>query len=64
MNEFVAEPAQSPHLRVGRLDWVPMIKDYVHRIYSAAIVFLWIVVVSASAAFILASTINGGVSWL
>jgi len=41
-----------------------MIKDYVHRIYSAAIVFLWIVVVSASAAFILASTINGGVSWL
>jgi hypothetical protein len=63
MNEFIAERIQSPHLRAR--DWMQlMIKEYAQRIYSAAVVFLWVVVVSASAAIILASTIGGGISWL
>jgi hypothetical protein len=40
-----------------------MIQEYTQRIYSAAIVGLWIVVVSASFAMIWATTVNGGISW-
>jgi hypothetical protein len=40
-----------------------MIQEYSQRIYSAAIVSLWVVVVSASFAMIWAATINGGISW-
>jgi hypothetical protein len=39
-----------------------MIQEYTQRIYSAAIVGLWGVVVSASFAMIWA-TVNGGISW-
>jgi len=40
-----------------------MIQEYTQRIYSAAIVGLWVVVVSASFAMIWAATVNGGISW-
>ena len=40
-----------------------MIKEISQRIYSAAVVGLWVVVVSASSVVILASTVNGGISW-
>jgi hypothetical protein len=40
-----------------------MIQEISQRIYSAAAVCLWIVVVSASFAMIWASTINGGINW-
>jgi hypothetical protein len=40
-----------------------MIQEYSQRIYSAAVVCLWVVVVSASFALIWASTVNGGISW-
>jgi hypothetical protein len=41
-----------------------MIKEISQRIFSAAIVFLWVIVVSASVAIILASTMGGGIEWL
>jgi hypothetical protein len=41
-----------------------MIREYAERISSAAVVFLWVALVSAFAAIILASTIGGGISWL
>jgi hypothetical protein len=40
-----------------------MIQEYSQRIYSAAIVGLWVVVVSAAFAMIWAATVNGGISW-
>ena len=40
-----------------------MIKEVSQRVYSAAAVGLWIVVVSATFAIIWASTVNGGISW-
>ncbi len=40
-----------------------MIKDYAQRIYSATIVFIWIVFVSATFGIVLASAVNGGISW-
>jgi hypothetical protein len=40
-----------------------MIKEISQRIYSAAAVCLWVVVVTATSAVILASTVNGGISW-
>ena len=40
-----------------------MIKEISQRIYSAAAICLWVVVVAATSAVILASTVNGGISW-
>jgi hypothetical protein len=40
-----------------------MIKEISQRIYSAAAVCLWVVVVAATSAVILASTVNGGIVW-
>jgi hypothetical protein len=40
-----------------------MIKEISQRIYSAAAVCLWVVVVAGTSAIILASTVNGGISW-
>ena len=40
-----------------------MIQEYSQRIYSAAVVFLWFLVVSASFVLIWASMMNGGISW-
>jgi hypothetical protein len=40
-----------------------MIQEISQRIYSGAIVCIWIVVVSATFAAIWASTVNGGISW-
>jgi hypothetical protein len=40
-----------------------MIQEYSQRIYSAAVVFLWFVVVSSTCAIVLASAVNGGISW-
>ena len=40
-----------------------MIKEISQRICSVAAVGLWFVVVSATSAVILASTVNGGISW-
>ena len=40
-----------------------MIKEISQRIYSVAAVCLWVVVVSTTSAVIVASTVNGGISW-
>jgi hypothetical protein len=40
-----------------------MIHEYSQRIFSAAVLGLWVVVVSASIALIWATTVNGGISW-
>jgi hypothetical protein len=40
-----------------------MIQEYAQRIYGAAAVCLWVVVVSVFFGMILASTVNGGISW-
>ena len=40
-----------------------MIKEISQRIYSVAVVSLWVVVVSATSVMIVASTVNGGISW-
>jgi len=40
-----------------------MIHEYSKWVFSAAVVGLWVVVVSASFALIWASTVNGGISW-
>ena len=40
-----------------------MIQEYSHRIYSAAVVGLWVVVVLATCAVVWAGTVNGGISW-
>jgi hypothetical protein len=40
-----------------------MIKEISQRIYSVAVVSLWVVVVAGTSAVILASTVNGGISW-
>jgi hypothetical protein len=40
-----------------------MIQEYSERVYSAAVVCLWVVVVSAFFATVWATTINGGINW-
>ena len=40
-----------------------MIQEISQRIYGAAVVCLWVVVVSGVAAVVWASTVNGGISW-
>jgi hypothetical protein len=40
-----------------------MIQEISQRIYDTAVVCLWVVVVSGTAALILASTVNGGINW-
>jgi hypothetical protein len=40
-----------------------MIPEYAQRIYGAAAVCLWVVVVSVFFGMILASIVNGGISW-
>ena len=39
-----------------------MIQEYSQRIYSAAVVCLWVVVVSSTFAIVWASAVNGGIS--
>ena len=63
MSEFIAERIQASYLRIR--DWMQlMIKEYVQRLYSAAVVLLWFVVVSAAIGMVWASMVNGGISWL
>jgi hypothetical protein len=40
-----------------------MIQEISQLIYSTAVVCLWVVVVSGTAAIIWASTMNGGINW-
>jgi hypothetical protein len=40
-----------------------MIQEISQRIYGTAVVCLWVVVVSGTAAIIWASTVNGGINW-
>lgn len=40
-----------------------MIKEYAQRIYCAVVVFLWVVVVSATFGMIWVSAVNGEISW-
>jgi len=40
-----------------------MIQEYSHRIYSAVVIGLWVVLVSATFAVVWAGTVNGGISW-
>jgi hypothetical protein len=47
----------------GKVKALLMIKEISQRIYSAAAVCPWVVVVTATSAVILASTVNGGISW-
>jgi hypothetical protein len=58
-NTFTDPSASHNEQRVSQI----MIQEYSQRIYSAAIVSLWVVVVAASFAMILAATVNGGISW-
>ena len=40
-----------------------MIQEISERLYTSAVVCIWVVVVSAMFATIWASTVNGGISW-
>ena len=60
---FVANRTKSIASSMWYGDAANMIQEYSHRIYSAAVVGLWVVVVLATCAVVWAGTVNGGISW-
>jgi hypothetical protein len=59
VHSFVADLVSGPASATSPT----MIKEISQRIYSVAVVSLWVAVVAGTSAVILASTVNGGISW-
>jgi hypothetical protein len=63
MSEFPCESPQVDRILIMVRGCSIMIQEYSQRIFSVAVVCLWVVVVSATFAMIWAGTVNGGISW-